>query len=168
MQRRELEGLLRPALLLGEAFLDWSMSGRLPAPMGNGRIGCAPHGVYACRGEDEWVAIAVTDDAQWRGLRAAMGDPAWSRDPDLDDGEPRYARRALLDERVEEWTRGQTKNDVFERCRTGGVPCGPVWKDAELLEDPQLRAQQFYEWTSHPAVGRWRSHGWVWRPRRRR
>ncbi len=40
----------------------------------------------------------------------------------------------------------------------------PVWKPPELLEDPQLRAQQFYEWTSHPAVGRWRSHGWVWRP----
>ena len=39
-----------------------------------------------------------------------------------------------------------------------------MWKSPEMLEDPQLQAQGFYEWTSHPAVGRWAQHGWVWRP----
>jgi crotonobetainyl-CoA:carnitine CoA-transferase CaiB-like acyl-CoA transferase len=150
--------------LVGEAFLSWSISGRSPKPEGNGRSGCAPHGVYPCRGEDEWVAIAVTDDAQWRGLRAAMGDPVWSHDRELDNAERRYRRRVELDAKLAEWTRGLTKLAVFERCRSERVPCGPVWKMPEVLDDPQLRAQQFYEWTSHPAVGRWRSHGWVWRP----
>jgi benzylsuccinate CoA-transferase BbsF subunit len=150
--------------LVGEAFLDWSTSGQSPKREGNGRRGCAPHGVYPCRGEGEWVALAVTDDIQWQGLRAAMGDPDWSRDPDLANSEQRYARRAELDTRLAAWTRDQTKLDVFERCRSQRVPCGPVWKSAELLEDPQLRSQQFYEWTSHPAAGRWETHGWVWRP----
>ena len=150
--------------LIGEAFAARSISGRPLPREGNERRGCAPHGVYPCRGEDDWVAVAVTDDLEWEGLRAAMGDPEWSRDPALARGELRYARRAELDERIAEWTRGRTKLDVFERCRARRVPCGPVWKTPELLEDPQLRAQEFYEWTSHPAVGRWRSHGWVWRP----
>jgi crotonobetainyl-CoA:carnitine CoA-transferase CaiB-like acyl-CoA transferase len=150
--------------LIGEAFLEWSMSGDSPRPEGNGRRGCAPHGIYPCAGEDDWVAIAVTDDTQWESLRIAMGDPAWSRDADWTRADQRYARRAQLDRQIAEWTRGHTKIDVFERCQAQRVPCGPVWKMPELLEDPQLRSQQFYEWTSHPAVGRWRAHGWVWRP----
>lgn len=150
--------------LLGEAFLDWSTNGRSPEPRGNGRPGCAPHGVYPCRGDDEWVALAVTDDSEWQKLRAAMADPAWSRDPDLAQSARRYARRVEIDARIAEWTREKTKLDVFERCRARRVPCGPVWRPAELLDDPQLRAQRFYEWTSHAAAGRWRTHGWVWRP----
>ena len=150
--------------LIGEAFLAWSRDGRSPRPEGNGRRGCAPHGVFPCLGDDEWVAIAVTDDAQWQGLRAATDDPAWTHDSDLADPEVRYSRRLELDARLADWTAERTKTEVFERCRAHGVPCGPVWKSAEVLEDPQLRAQHFYEWTSHPAVGRWWTHGWVWRP----
>ena len=63
--------------LLGEAFLDWSTSGRSPEPLGNGHPGCAPYGVYPCRGDEEWSAIAVANDRQWQGLRAAMAQPAW-------------------------------------------------------------------------------------------
>lgn len=150
--------------LLGEAFGVWSMTGRQPQRDGNGRRGCAPHGVYPCRGEDEWVAIAVIDDPQWEGLCRAMDDPTWSRDSELANAPQRWARREELDERLAEWTSGQRKTQVFERCQAHGVPCGPVWKMPEVLSDPQLRARGFYEWTSHPAVGRWRSHGWVWRP----
>jgi crotonobetainyl-CoA:carnitine CoA-transferase CaiB-like acyl-CoA transferase len=150
--------------LLGEAFGIWSMTGQPPQRQGNGRRGCAPYGVYPCLGDDEWVAVAVTDDAQWMGLCAAMNDPLWSRDPDLAQAALRCVRRDELDARLGEWTAGQLKTDVFERCSAHRVPCGPVWSATELLEDPQLCAQHFYEWTSHPAVGRWRSHGWVWRP----
>ena len=93
-----------------------------------------------------------------------MRDPVWSRDPQLANAEWRYAQRAELDAQLGEWTSGQRKTDVFERCRAHDVPSGPVWKMPEVLDDEQLRARHFYEWTSHPAVGRWRSHGWVWRP----
>ena len=102
------------------------MTGRSPAPEGNARRGCAPHGVYACQGEDEWVTIAVVNDAQWKGLCDALGSPDWSRDPELAHAAGRWARRDELDAALERWCRGLSKNAVFESCREHGVPAGPV------------------------------------------
>jgi crotonobetainyl-CoA:carnitine CoA-transferase CaiB-like acyl-CoA transferase len=150
--------------MIGEAFTEWSRTGREPAQQGNRRPGCAPHGVYPCAGVDEWVAIAVESDAQWRGLRRAMGDPEWARDPALDSAPARCAR-ADLDERLCAWTREQPKTAVFERCIAEGVPAAPVYRtNHELLENPQLRARAFYERVAHPAGGEWWMHGWEWRP----
>jgi crotonobetainyl-CoA:carnitine CoA-transferase CaiB-like acyl-CoA transferase len=150
--------------MIGEAFAEWSRTGREPVQRGNARAGCAPHGVYPCAGVDEWVAIAVEDDAQWRGLRRAMAEPEWARHPGLDSAVARVAR-ADLDERISAWTRGQGKTAVFERCIAEGVPAAPVHRtDHELIDNPQLRARGFYERVAHPAAGEWWMHGWEWRP----
>jgi crotonobetainyl-CoA:carnitine CoA-transferase CaiB-like acyl-CoA transferase len=151
--------------MIGDAFAEWSRTGREPAQRGNRRAGCAPHGVYPCAGVDEWVAIAVESDAHWRGLRRALGDPEWARDPALDAAPSREARASLLDDRITAWTRGQHKGAVFERCIAEGVPAAPVHRtNHELIENPQLRARGFYERVSHPAGGEWWMHGWEWRP----
>jgi len=150
--------------MIGEAFTEWSRSGREPEQLGNRRPGCAPHGVYPCAGVDEWVAIAVESDAHWRGLRRAMGEPGWARDPELASAPARCAR-ADLDERIWAWTREQRKTAVFERCIAEGVPAAPVHRtNHELIENPQLRARGFYERVAHPAGGEWWMHGWEWRP----
>jgi crotonobetainyl-CoA:carnitine CoA-transferase CaiB-like acyl-CoA transferase len=110
------------------------------------------------------VAVAVEDDAQWEALRALLGRPAWAEDPELRHAAGRVRRRAELDARLEAWTRGLDKREVFERCRAAGVPAAPVWQDLELVVDPQLRARAFHETLSHPVVGEWLTSGWVWRP----
>jgi len=151
--------------MIGEAFAEWSRTGCEPAQRGNRRPGCAPHGVYPCAGEDEWVAIAVESDAQWRGLRRAMGEPEWAREPELDSAGARVARAVALDARLAAWTCEQRKAAVFERCIAEGVPAAPVQRtNHELLENPQLRARRFYERVAHPAGGEWWMHGWEWRP----
>jgi crotonobetainyl-CoA:carnitine CoA-transferase CaiB-like acyl-CoA transferase len=152
------------AALIGEAFVMESR-GEQPAQLGNERPGCAPHGVYPARGDDEWVAIAVQRDAEWEGLRRALGDPDWARAPELARSAARWERRALLDERVASWTRELDKHEVFARLSAAGVPAGPVYKPLELMADPQLAARGFYEPIAHPAMGEWRIHGWDWRPR---
>ncbi len=150
--------------MIGEAFAEWSLTGREPQQQGNRRPGCAPHGAYPCTGIDEWVAIAVESDAQWLGLRRAMGEPGWARDPELDTAPARCAR-ADLDERIASWTRAHGKTAVFERCIAEGVPAAPVHRtNHELLDNAQLRARGFYERVVHPAGGEWRMHGWEWRP----
>jgi crotonobetainyl-CoA:carnitine CoA-transferase CaiB-like acyl-CoA transferase len=152
------------AALIGEAFVMDSR-GEAPVQRGNERPGCAPHGVYPARGEDDWVAIAVMRDDQWQALRGVLGDPAWARAPELARAAVRFERRAELDGHIAAWTRELDKREVFARCRAAGVPAGPVYKPLELIEDPQLVARGFYERIAHPAVGEWRIHGWAWRPR---
>ncbi len=151
--------------LIGEAFVEWSLTGSEPGQVGNRRPGCAPHGVYPCVGDDEWVAIAVETDAQWRGLRRAMEDPEWARDAALETAATRWSRHVELDEQLSAWTRRHRKAEISRRCLAEGVPAAPVQRtNRELLEDPQLRARGFYERVKHAAGGEWSMHGWEWRP----
>jgi crotonobetainyl-CoA:carnitine CoA-transferase CaiB-like acyl-CoA transferase len=152
------------AALIGEAFAMESR-GERPVQLGNERPGCAPHGVYPARGDDEWIAIAVLCDEHWSGLRRVLGDPEWARAPELARAAGRWPRRAALDPRLAAWTCERDKREIFARCAEAGVPAGPVYKPLELLADPQLRARGFYEPIAHPAVGEWRIHGWDWKPR---
>ena len=59
------------ASYLGDAFLDYSYNGRVPARRGNRHPAWAPHGVYPSAGEHEggrWITIAVTSG---RGVACA-------------------------------------------------------------------------------------------------
>ena len=148
--------------LIGEAFALWSMNQRLQPHLGNRHEWMAPHNAYPCRGEDQWVAIAVANDAQWAGLIAALGDPAWAADEANADQASRWAHRDDLDERIAAWTQARTKEDVFAACRAHDVPCGPVWNSTDLLADEQLNARGYYEPIKDPDHAAWMTHGWVW------
>ena len=54
-------------------------------PRGNASERGAPWGAYPCEGEDEWCAICVRSDAEWRALREELGSPAWAARAELDD-----------------------------------------------------------------------------------
>lgn len=61
---------------VSESLLDYAMNGRIQGRQGNRHPWMAPHGVYACRGDDDWIAIAVTSDRSWEALCETMGRPA--------------------------------------------------------------------------------------------
>ena len=149
--------------LIGEAFALWSMNKRLQPHVGNRHEWMAPHNVYPCRGEDQWVAIAVATDAEWQGLRVAMDSPAWADTSAYADQALRWQHRDALDEQLSVWTGGRSKQDVAAACRENGVPCGPVWNITELLADEQLKARGYYEPITDPDHAAWMVHGWVWR-----
>ncbi|MDP2954715.1 MAG: CoA transferase, partial [Chloroflexota bacterium] len=92
---------------LGEAILDYTMNGRIQGPMGNRHPSYAPQGVYRCRGENRWVAISVTSDAEWKALCHVLGGPPWCREERFSDPQSRWQNQDELDRRLEEWTAGQ-------------------------------------------------------------
>ncbi len=149
--------------LIGEAFMEWAMNGRLVPHRGNESESMAPHNAYACAGEDEWIAIAVRSDKEWTGLRSAMGDPEEARDDRFAAAASRPEHREDLDRIVGAWTATLSKQEAFERCHRHGVPAGPVWTVPELLGDPHLAERGYYEDAEHPEVGTWAMHGWLWR-----
>jgi crotonobetainyl-CoA:carnitine CoA-transferase CaiB-like acyl-CoA transferase len=111
-------------------------------PSGNRSEQGAPWGLYPCAGDEQWVAITCRDD-DWRGLRAAMGDPEWAADPAFDDGAARVARAAELDEKVATWTRGDTKDTIAEVCQRHGVPAGPMLTGTDMGSHPHYVAHDF-------------------------
>lgn len=130
--------------LIGEVLLTQAMNGEAPGRMGNRDPVMVPHGVYPCKGEDRWVAIAVGSDAEWRALCRALGDPEWARDPRLSDAVGRRAREDEIDARLAEWCRERTPDEVMWRLQRAGVAATPSMSAEDLLRDPHLRERQAF------------------------
>jgi len=50
-----------------------------------------PHNVLPLLGDDQWVAIACSNDKEWNGLCKAMGNPKWTKDAKFSDAAGRRA-----------------------------------------------------------------------------
>jgi crotonobetainyl-CoA:carnitine CoA-transferase CaiB-like acyl-CoA transferase len=151
--RRRSTVVLAAAAVLGTAYLDYAVNGRVERDLGNRSLNAAPHGCYRCEGEDAWCVIAVPDDLAWRGLRQAMGDPAWAAQPHLEALEGRLAHAAELDAALEAWTRTHAAREVERALQALGVPAAAVRSAAEAWSDPHLRARDFYTRLDHPVLG---------------
>ncbi len=149
----ELSQMDATAYVMGASYLDYFVNGGSQGPVGNGHPQFAPHGVYPCRGEDRWCAIAVTSDEEWEGLVEAMGSPSWARDARFATAEGRFGNAGRLDELIGEWTRERSANEVMEMLQRAGVPAAAVQDGSDLFSDPHLRARGFMRTVEHPSTG---------------
>ena len=130
--------------LSGEAILDFAMNGRNGRRMGSHNKYRAPHGVYPCAGEDEWVAIDVGGEEEWDAFRAALGDPDWTREPRFADLLARHANQDELDEHIADWTRRRAKSDVTATLQGAGVAAGAVQNAGDLVADAHLNERGYF------------------------
>lgn len=129
---------------------DWPPGNRSPAPL------MVPHGTYGCRGADRWIAVACRDDADWRRLRAVMGDPPWAADPRLAAAAGRRAAEDEVERRLEAWTAEHDAAALADRLAAAGVPAALVQDASDRVEhDPQLRARGYFVPLRHTATGEW-------------
>jgi crotonobetainyl-CoA:carnitine CoA-transferase CaiB-like acyl-CoA transferase len=140
--------LLAPELLARQA------TGQTFTRQGNRSPDAAPQGAYPCAGEDEWCTIAVETDAQWRALRAVLGDPEWARASALDGVAGRLAAQDTLDARLAEWTRSRAPREIMRTLLEAGVPAGHVQRSRDLQSDPQYLHRRFHRFFDHPEMGR--------------
>ena len=139
--------------MLGDLIAAEGVTAGSVVPLGNRSEVGAPWGLYRCDGEEQWAAITCRDDADWQGLVAAMGNPAWAGDAALATVDGRRARADELDERIGEWTATRTKDDVAAACQREGVPAAPMLTGAEQVSDPQYAARGFAVKIDQPGVG---------------
>lgn len=138
---------------LSEVQLRFAANGEVPGRRGNHDEQAAPHGVYPCRGEDRWIALAVWSDADWDALVRAMGDPAWGRDARFATHAQRLASQDALDARLAAWTRGFEAQALMRTLQSAGVEAGAVQTLADLLEDPQLAHRGHFVPLRHVHLG---------------
>jgi benzylsuccinate CoA-transferase BbsF subunit len=135
---------------LPESLMDFSMNQRLPTRYGNSDRAHAPHSVYRCAGEDQWVAIAVTNEDQWQSFKSALGNPAWADVDAFADAFRRKCHEADLNARINEWTADKSASDVMHLLQAAGVPAGPSLSIAELVNDEHLRTRGTFVETQSP------------------
>jgi crotonobetainyl-CoA:carnitine CoA-transferase CaiB-like acyl-CoA transferase len=147
----------------GDMLLDYQMNGRVAQPAANDLYKMAPHNTYPCKGDDQWVAIAVGTEDEWRGLLQAMGKPAWGMDSRFATKASRFEHRRELDALVDAWTSQHEARWVMETLQARGVPCGVLNDEPGAFADPQLNARGFFETLTHADCGKHRYPGIIWR-----
>ncbi len=107
---------------LGPLLMAASATGKPPKRMGNRSSVNAPQGVYPCAGEDEWCAVSVGTDDQWRALATAIDQPRLTQDPRFATMLGRMHNHDALDAAIATWTRELPNDDVERRLQAVGVP----------------------------------------------
>ncbi|MEO5840795.1 MAG: CoA transferase [Acidimicrobiales bacterium] len=127
------------AALLGPVVLDYTVNGRplRRAGMPNSNRSqfppMAPHGIYACAGEDDWVAVSCRDDHDWSRMGEVFAEP-WCGDARYATLAGRLEHEDELDLAIDATTRAWNKFDLAARLQAVGVPASAVQKPAERID----------------------------------
>ena len=143
-----------PVCQIGEFIGAYAHNGIQPARSGNSHYKHAPHGVYPCRGDDRWLAIAVTCEAQWRALCSVMAAPELADDSRFRDEAARKANEGALNDIIAAWTKPRDSIETMNELQAAHVPAGAAHRSVDLLDDPHLRARDFFVTLDEPDVGR--------------
>ncbi len=158
------------ALSMVEALMNHRLGNGAMTPRGNRSWRIAPQGVYPSAGHDDWLAIGIESDEQWRALCAELGEPELAeRYPDVGS---RLGAHAPIEEAISSWSRELDHREGALRLQRAGVPAAPVLANWEVCMDPHLAERGYWVEGVHPEVGYERGDGFPWRlsrtPARRR
>lgn len=151
---------------LGQAVLDYTLNGRVQGTLGNRHPDMAPHGVYPCRGEDRWIAIAVRTDEEFAAFCAEIGDPDLADDERFATLEARLVHQDELDSLVGKWTAPHDVFELFHRLQGVGVAAGPAMNEADLYADQHLEDREFFQPLTHAEYGTHLYPGLTWKQSR--
>ncbi|WP_159983603.1 MULTISPECIES: CaiB/BaiF CoA-transferase family protein [unclassified Novosphingobium] len=128
------------ASLVGDMLL-LAAAGGAPARMGNAHARMAPHGVYAAKGEDRWLALEVDGDREWCALAALMGVAELATDPRFANENARRLHREQLDALVTQWSCGLEADESAALLQQAGIGAHASWTTPEIAADAHLRSR---------------------------
>ena len=148
-QHRRRGGTVRVDFSMLEAML-WTMAepllaaqlGTPPQPCGNRSERCAPHGVYRCAGDDDWISIVVRDDADWRRLCAIVAPLSEMAASELAE---RRRQRGAIEDALSAWARSRPARAAEDELMRAGIPAAALATSRDLVASPHLRARGFWD-----------------------
>jgi len=150
-----VEGALNAA---AEQIVQYSARGVLQERAGNRCATAAPQGLYACRGHrpecEQWLALSVEDDAQWRALLRCLDSPAGLTAERFAASAGRHRHHDEIDALLGRAFAQRELGEMLTHLVRARVPAGEVVSGAQTSLHPQLMARDFYEQLDHPVVGR--------------
>ena len=148
-QRQHGGAIARVDFSMVEAML-WTMTEPLLAsqfgapaqPMGNTSQHCAPHGVWRCTGNDDWLSIVVRTDDEWRALCGVVPDAANRAGANL--AQRREAADAI-DAALTMWAAPQAAAAAADVLLRAGVPAAALARSSDLVQSEHLNARAFWD-----------------------
>lgn len=105
--------------------------------------------VLPCR--DGWIALVFTV-TQYGALCDLIGDPRLV-DPKFRSRADRVRHGSELYGILKPWFAARDREAIYAEAQARGVPLGPAYTPADLLNDPQYLARGFIAEMTHPSLG---------------
>ena len=134
-------------------IMDYAVNGRIAERNGNRDPNAAPHGVFPCKGNDEWVAITVFNDNEWQAFCQASGHAEWIEDPRFATFLARKDNEDELEKLIAQWTANITAETAEEILQKAEVPAHKLLKSSEIMSDPQIVHRGYYVRMDHREMG---------------
>jgi crotonobetainyl-CoA:carnitine CoA-transferase CaiB-like acyl-CoA transferase len=116
------------------------------------RAQMGPDLVYQTR--DGFITAGAVSDVEWQGMCKAFGREDLLADPRFATVAERTKhiaeRRTAISEELLRWD----SKDILAKLDANGVPCAPILKRTDLLEDEQVRINRMIEEHEHPVAGK--------------
>ncbi len=132
-------------------------SGVSPGPLGSAHPLAAPY--QAFRTADGWINVGASNQATWRALTRALGDPSLGDDPRFAENAGRMEHLDVLIETLAPRFLERSSDAWLAALAEAGVPAGPIASVGEMLEHPQTRARGMVSEVQHARAGRVRTLG---------
>ena len=136
-------------VFIGDAWLEFAATGNVRRPTGNRHPLYAPHGIYSCRGDDQWIAIAAETDAQFQAIANVLGFNAEPFAQNTQRKACEHELDALLGAKTACWD----KHGLADALAAAGVPSAPVLNAAEVVADENLRQRGHLARLTHAETG---------------
>jgi crotonobetainyl-CoA:carnitine CoA-transferase CaiB-like acyl-CoA transferase len=146
--------LLSTALtLLNYQAEGYLLAGVVPSALGSGIPGTCPYRNFHCA-DGQWIFIAGANEISWKRLAGAIGLSALIDDPRYATNMERVKNRNELERIVQEAVGGYDRADLLKLLEKAGVPAAPVNRVNQLLDDPQVAAQNMIWQVEQPLLGK--------------
>ena len=135
------------AFLWPEAMTQYTIVGRENAPQP------APRPDLIFKTLDGYITVGSLSDSEWRGLCGVIGRPDWTEDPRFRTPAARSHNAAERLALVRDILAGGRSEDWLGRLDAADVPCAPVLRREQVMDNVQVINNELIELMEQPRLG---------------
>jgi crotonobetainyl-CoA:carnitine CoA-transferase CaiB-like acyl-CoA transferase len=103
---------------------------------------------------DGYITAGTISDSEWQGFCRASGDPELAKDPRFATPGARTANATARINKMGEYIAQRTTAEWLERLDAADVPCAPILRRGEIIDNEQVVARGLITEFDQPSVGR--------------
>ena len=127
-----------------------TLSGIDPEPIGNAHFVHVPYNSFTT--SDGFVVIAVITDEFWQSLKSVVKVGTLD-DPKFDSSIDRLKNQAFIEGELNKVLSTQTSDHWIDKLNKAKVPCAPINKFSDALNDEQVKHRNMIVEVEHPDGG---------------
>ena len=127
-----------------------TLSGIDPEPIGNAHFVHVPYNSFTT--SDGFVVIAVITDEFWQSLKSVVKVGTLD-DPKFDSSIDRLKNQAFIEGELNKVLSTQTSDYWIDKLNKAKVPCAPINKFSDALNDEQVKHRNMIVEVEHPDGG---------------